>query len=429
LGLSTEASYRFERSVDPEGTVAALNRFAELLAEVDGGASLIPGVIDVEGELPSAEPIQVRIPRTCQLLGMEVSPSEAVGYLERLGFEVQGSGEEFEVIPPSWRPDVVQEYDVVEEIGRVHGFDLIPEAPLTGTTTQGGVFGLDKFIEDARDVAMRLGFVQNISSSLMDAHPLDDPHGTRIGPRNPNSPEMSLLRNSLWPNLADNARRNGGANLRLFEIGAVFGVPKPDSEVRKLALILTGGAQEAHWENLPEPPPTYFTLKAAIEETLGGHSPEWKPANDARLHPTRQASTGFALIGQIHPDLAEELSLPAETFLGEVDLLAIYNQGAEARKARPISRNPSVRRDIAVLVDKSVPYARLNEAVATACGDLLEKQWLTDVYAGKGIPEGKHSLTLALQIRKMGENLTDEEANQVRDQAVAALAKLGASQR
>ncbi len=428
LALSTEASYRFERSVDPEGTVAALNRFAELLAEVDGGTSLVPGVIDVIGELPSPEPIPVRVPRASRLLGMEVSANEAAGYLERLGFEIDGSGDQFEVMPPSWRPDVVQEYDVVEEIGRVHGFDRIPEAPLMGTTTQGGVFGFDKYVEDTRDVALRLGFVQNVSTSLMGAHPLDDPVGTRVGPRNPNSPEMSLLRNSLWPNLVENARRNGGMNLRLFEIGAVFGVPKPNSEVRKLAVILTGGAPEDHWEKLPETPPTFFTLKAAIGEVLAGHA-QWEPANDARLHPTRQAQTRGALIGQIHPDRADELNLPTDTFLAEVDLQTIFESRRLRHPMRPISRNPAVRRDIAVLVDKSVPYDDLRAAVDKACGELLEKQWLTDVYDGKGIPDGKHSLTLALQIRKMGENLTDEEANQVRDQAVAALAKLGASQR
>lgn len=461
LGLSTEASYRFERSVDPEGTVEALNRFAELLAQVDGGASFIPGVIDVIGDPPTVELITVRVSRACQLLGMEVSASDAAGYLERLGFETNGSGNEFEVLAPSWRPDVVQEYDVVEEIGRVHGYDRIPEAPLMGTTTQGGVFGFDKFVDGVRDAALRLGFVQNISSSLMDTHPLDDPLGTRVGPRNPNSPEMALLRNSLWPNLADNARRNGGANLRLFEIGAVFGVPKPDSEVRKLALILTGGAAEDHWEKLPEPPPTFFTLKAAVEEICGRRLNFSKRSTDPRFHPTRQAEImlygpigevlqdltqghfasladsspgssnawAVALVGQLHPDIADDLDLPQDSFLAELDLQLLYDLGPTSLRMKPISRNPAVRRDIAVLVDKSVPYLQLKKTVAEACGDLLEKQWLTDVYDGKGIPEGKHSLTLALQIRKMGENLTDEEANQVRDQAVAALAKLGASQR
>jgi phenylalanyl-tRNA synthetase beta chain len=427
LGLSTEASYRFERSVDPEGTVAALNRFAELLAEADGGESLVKGVIDVYPNPPARPAIPFRITRACELLGMPISADEARGYLERLGFEIEGIGEEFVVKPPTWRPDIVQEYDVVEEIGRVHGFDRIPETPIVGTTTQGGVFGLDKFVESLRNRAVGLGFIQNVSSSLMDLHPLDDSGGVRLGPRHPSSPEMALLRNSLWPNLSDNARRNGGANLRLFEIGSVFGVTGKYSEVRKMAMLSSGGVPMEHWEKLPTAPPTFFTLKEAVEELTGRRV--WSASSDPRLHPTRQASSVGALIGQIHPDIAERMDLPATTFLAEFGIETAFGARGETLRSKPISRNPAVRRDIAVLIDRAVPYASLQHEIDQACGDLLEKQWLFDVYAGKGIPEGKHSLTIALQIRKMGENLTDEEANQVRDRAVAALAKLGATQR
>jgi phenylalanyl-tRNA synthetase beta chain len=431
LGLSTEASYRFERSVDPEGCVAALNRFAELLAEAGSGASRIDGIIDVRSAPKSLPTIHVRSKRVCALLGMEVPAEVCRRYLDRLGFVVGGDGEDFEVTPPSWRPDVVQEYDVVEEIGRVHGYEMIPEAPLKGTTTQGGVFGFDRFVESVRDTAIRLGFVQNISTSLLDAHPLDDPRGKRIGPRHPNSPEMALLRNSLWPNLADNARRNGGSNLCLFEIGSVFGAPNPDGEVRQASFIATGGASVEHWEKAGETAPSFFSLKSAVEEVVrqAGQVTTWQIAHDPRLHPTRQASAHNLLLGQIHPDKAEELGLPTETYLAEIDLASLYAQPNQPKRMFPISRNPAVRRDIAVLVDKSVPYDKLRDAVGKACGPLLEKQWLIDVYSGKGIPEGKHSLTLALQIRKMGENLTDEEANQVRDRAVQALAAFGALQR
>ncbi|HEY3780664.1 MAG TPA: phenylalanine--tRNA ligase subunit beta [Fimbriimonadaceae bacterium] len=434
MGLSTEASYRFERSVDPEGAPAGQNRFAELLASLDGGKSRVDGMIDVYPSKPALATFKVRMSKVRELLGIPVSADEAIGYLKRLGFEVDGSGEEFTVTAPTWRPDVVQEYDVVEEIGRVHGYETIPEAPIQGTTTQGGVFGFDLYIEQIRTLMQGLGYVQNISSSLMDSHPLDDPRGERIGPRQPGSPEMSLLRNSIWPNLADNARRNGGANLQLFEIGAVFGNPEADSEVRKLGIIATGGPTAEHWEKQPTPAKSFYLLKTAVEEVLRQSSLElnWHPSHDSRLHPTRQAQLFDqppVLFGQIHPDLAEELGLPVESFLAEVDLESIYSHRPEKPVLKPISRNPAVRRDIAILIDKSTPYAEIAKAINDGAGETLEKQWLFDVYEGKGIPEGKHSLAIALQLRKMGGNFTDEEANQVRDLALQALSALGATQR
>jgi phenylalanyl-tRNA synthetase beta chain len=423
LGLSTEASYRFERSVDPEGVVAALNRFAELLAEVDSGSTLVPGVIDVYPAPPQSHLIEVSVGRASKLLGMPVTPADAKGYLERLGFIVNGEGDQLSVTGPTWRPDVVQEYDVVEEIGRVHGFDKIPEAPIQGTTTQGGVFGRELYLQQIRDKVMRLGFVQNISHSLQDVHPLDDPIGPRVGPRHPSSPEMAVLRNSLLPGLAENARRNGSKDFHLFEIGAIFGA----TERRTLALLSTGGRTPEHWEKEPPSKASFFTLKASINELWPGL--ELTDSQDARLHPTRQAQAKGLVFGQIHPDIADELDLPAETFLAEADLEALYMPEERAKSLIRISRNPAVRRDIAILIDKSVPYSQVEKAIETAGGDLLERQWLFDVYEGKGIPEGKHSLALAIQIRKFGENLTDEEANQVRDRVVQALAALGATQR
>jgi phenylalanyl-tRNA synthetase beta chain len=428
-GLSTEASYRFERSVDPEGTVAALNRFAELLAEVDGGKSRLSGVIDEYPAPPSPVTLQVRSSRASQLLGMEVASDDASAYLKRLGFAVEGDGGVFQVTAPTWRPDIVQEYDVIEEIGRVHGFEKIPEAPLQGTTTQGGVFDFDLFVAQVRDTMLRQGFVQNVSHSLTSAHLLDDPADLRVGPRNPNSPEMALLRNSILPGLADNARRNGGRDLHLFEIGAVFSA---SAEVRRLGVFTCGKAAPENWEKQPSPTATFFSLKAVVDELLRSASLEnsWAPASDPRLHPTRQAACeGVALMGQIHPDIAEELDLEPQTFLAEIDLEALYKQSQGKRELRPISRNPSIRRDIAILIDKAVPYRQLEQSIREAAGSLLEKQWLFDVYEGKGIPEGKHSLAIALLLRKLGENLTDEEANRVRDRAVQALAALGASQR
>ncbi|RYG44270.1 phenylalanine--tRNA ligase subunit beta, partial [bacterium] len=156
-------------------------------------------------------------------------------------------------------------------------------------------------------------------------------------------------------------------------------------------------------------------------------------APDARFHPARQAEIRaggetVGVIGQIHPDVADASGLPETTVLFEADADRLLSSAASL-DIRSLSRNPAVRRDIALLLDKTVPYADVERAIAEAVGEVLERQWLFDVFAGQGIPEGKHSLGIALQFRKAGENFTDEEANQVRDRAVAALAALGGTTR
>ena len=134
-------------------------------------------------------------------------------------------------------------------------------------------------------------------------------------------------------------------------------------------------------------------------------------------------------IGQIHPEKAAALRLPSGTFLAEIDVHETLSTGNLELAIRSISRNPAVRRDIALLIEKEVPYREISASIERSCGALLERQWLFDVFEGPGIPPGKHSLGIALQFRKPGENFTDEEANQVRDRAVAALAEFGATTR
>lgn len=445
LGLNTEASYRFERSVDPEGVVAALNRFAILYAKClglpDGGflgkGGIQRGVVDVYPNPPEKVVVRSRASRANLLLGLDVAPALQRRYLEALGFGIEGDGEPFVVTVPSWRPDVEREDDVAEEIGRVHGYERIPEVLPQGTTPRGGVFGFPALVDRARQAMLRCGFTQLISHSLRDRHPLDFPEEWRIGPRNPHSPEASLLRDSLLPCLSDAALRNGAKNLHLFEIGNVFlkGEYQFD-ESTELGILSTGALFPTHWSGNEPPVADFYSLKGVVEElalTLGDDVVFDYPRNpDRRFHPTRQSGVLLdegrfwaGTVGQIHPEIAERLGLPEETYLAELDLLVFEMHPSPERTLRQFSRNPAVRRDMAFLLPKSVPYAKVHAAVEDACGADLERQWLFDVYEGQGIPEGSHSLAIALQLRRMGENLTDEEANKIRDRAVAAVQSLG----
>ena len=421
LGLSTDASYRFERSVDPEGAVAAILRFTELLG-VAGTAVVdrYPGRIE-------RRPLSLRPARARLLLGMDVTDGEAETHLRRLGMDVSREGDRLVVVPPSWRPDIVREEDLVEEVGRVHGYDRIPETPVSGTTMLGGPQG-DLLLEDRlREAIVRLGYVQAVSHSLRDLQPLDAPGG-RLGPRNPGSPEAAYLRNSMLPGLAEAAARNGGKGLRLFEAGKAFA----PAEERALGMLATDGTD-------------FFGLKGDVVEALRAVGVEATVAPsptepDPRFHPgrhaalwVRSAATGEPSLagglGQIHPELAEALGLPATTVMAELRPDFILGESSSERRLKAVGRNPANPRDVALLIDKGVPYADVERAVAASGGDLLEAQSLVEVYTGAGIPEGKHSLTLHLVFRKPQGNLTDEEANRARDAVVAALAALGGTTR
>lgn len=439
LGLATEASYRFERSVDPELVLAGIRRFTELLA------GQIPSVVyttihDLYPNPPIGGVISLRVGRASKLLGMTISTDQARIYLQRLGFSVNDGHEPhvLDVLNPSWRPDILREEDLVEELGRVHGYERIPEWLPNGTTNPGGSQGKYYATDRLRNAALQAGFSQMISHSLRDYHPLDRGSDGRIGPRVVASPEHAILRDSLLPSLTDAALRNGGKNLHLFEIGRVFSENSGAyTERTTLALLSTGellpSDRKGHVSRIAD----FYSLKGAIDAITGSINVKltFLPSDkDGRFHPTRQAAvlagdTLVGVLGQIHPDVADAVRLPSETVLAEFDTdLALFN-GQRDVVIRPLSRYPSVRRDIALLIDKSVPFEQISNTVEEACGEVLERQWLFDVFEGAGIPEGKHSLGIGIQLRKAAGNFTDEEANQVRDAAVAALGMFGATTR
>lgn len=440
LNQPTEASYRFERKVDPKGVVAALNRFAMLYHEITGH-SCVNGVVDVFPNPPESRQVSVRVSRACKMLGMEVSVSEAKKYLSALGFELSGDGEPFVCQIPSWRSDVEIENDLIEEIARVHGYEKIPDRLPMATTTQGGVFGVPAILDRAREALVRCGLKQMISHSLRNVHPLDFTTDQRVKVRNPHSPEMAYLIDSTLPALADAALRNGGRNLALFEIANVFVQGEYEiDESPELGILMTGDLFPRHWRDNSDSSADFFAAKGLIE-TLSESlripiSFDTPRLPDRRFHPTRQAGIlvdenrlWVGTVGQIHPEIAAEIGLPEATFMAELDMLVFAFQESQIPVLKPVGRHPAVRRDIAILIDKQVPYATISAAIMESGGELLERHWLFDVYEGSGLPEGAHSLAIGLQFRNLNANMTDADANAERDRVVGALVGLGATQR
>lgn len=426
LGLQTEASYRFERHVDPEGVTVALDRFVELYEEITGKPAR-PGITDVRQAAVAPTGIRLDLGRCRRLLGMEVSLDDAAGILKRLGFQVALGQDQLTASAPSWRADIQREEDLIEEVGRVFGYDKIPSILPVGSTTKGGLRGFDLAVEGFVQSCLRCGLDQAISHTLDDLHSLDrDVERVRV--RTPHSPDMALLRSSMLPCLADSAQRNRGQAVRLFEVGKAFAV---GSEKMMAGILLAGPQRGVHWAEL-QPQASFWVLKGILEGILRGFG-AGADSVDPRFHPARQAKIlvegkEVGVFGQLHPDIAEDLDLP-EAYAAEIDLADALAGVDLSFHSRPISRNPAARRDIAVTAPKSLAYSQIESAIQVSGGEELERHWLFDVYEGKGIPEGSHSLAIALQFRRVGSNFTDEEANQARDRVVAALAGLGATLR
>jgi len=426
LGLNTEASYRFERSVDPDGVVSALRRFGELLLQHQPTAE-ISAPVDVYPIPAPQREIDLRLDRANRLLGLSIVHGDAKRYLEALGFTVGGHGDPFLVVPPTWRPDIQREEDLIEELGRVHGYERIPEQLPEGHTVPGGVSGRFLATERLVDRLLALGYTQAISHSLRGEHPLDAA-GERVGPRNPGSPDAAYLRNSLLPGLAEAAHRNGGRDQFWFEIGKTFA----PSETLTLAVLATGTLLAPGVNEKAGATADFYAVKAVTEEvfTALGILPEFRPVEDPRFHPYRTAQIGeFGVLGQLHPSVADALDLPSETVVAEFNLERLLAAVPPELKVRSFSRHPGVRRDLAVLVSNDVPFAEIEVAIRAAAGPVLERLWVFDDFRGPGISENSHSLGIGLTLRKPDSTFTDAEANQVRDEIVAALIPLGATLR
>lgn len=438
LQLSTEASYRFERVVDPGGVVAALDRACELLEQIGAGVPL-PGVVDVYPHPEDERTVTLRPERCNLLLGLQLDADTMVDCLRRLQLPAELRDGTILVRVPTFRPDLRIEEDLAEEVGRVYGYENIPERLPFGHTHRGGESPNTRLARPLQEAFVRAGLVEVHTHTLRAPGPLDDPHRRAVRVRNAASEELSSLRNSLLPSMMDVVLHNLArrqTEIFLFEVGAVFTqLPDGDYEERlKAGFILTGSMFPPSWD-ARYPAADFFTAKGVVQELLeavGIVTAHYVPLSDPRFHPGRSARVlveerEVGIFGELHPEVLELLDISRRTILaGEFDVEALWSFAPARTRYEPLPRYPAVLRDIAVVAPEEMPYQQVENTVREAGGALLESVKLFDVYRGEHIPAGSRSLALSLTFRSAERTLTDAEVDEVVAGIVRALEQQGA---
>ena len=446
LGVSTEASYRFERGADPGAVPAALDRAAQLIAELAGGTAC-EGVVDVyPGQQPLTQ-IQLRPERVNFVLGTALEAVEMAQILSCLGFDVDAAGDAYQVTIPTFRSDATREVDLIEEIARVYGYDNIPttlpkgDIPIPTPSLKTEVRGRIKrfFLAAGMMEAINYSFC---APDCFDKIRLgtDSPMRDAVPLRNPLSPEMSVLRTTLMPGLLENAQHNRNHQIdtiALFEIGSVFVRDGEVKEPERVTGILAGQIGEGVYSN-PYRHPDFFDIKGLVEgmlEVCGIVDYTLQKTKAPIFHPGRNAEVllddrRVGVFGEAHPEVLENYDLPYKAYLFEFDLEGLVVAATFAKRFEPISIYPKVVRDLAIVVDNGTLSDVPTELIYVTGGDAVESVRLFDVYEGEQVPEGKKSLAYTVTYHSATETLTDKAVNALHDEVVKRLnQELGAELR
>lgn len=458
--LPSEASKRFHRGVDPNAAYSAAHLAAKLLVELAGGV-LAPGeTIAGSVAVPPTQVLAADLPT--RILGMAVTPDRVVEILRASGCEVHREDATLRVVPPTWRPDLRDPYDFVEEVGRKVGFDklpsVVPRAPLgRGLTRE------QRARRAIGNAAVSLGFVEVLTFPFVSAADLDrlgvvpgERRRSLVRLANPLAETQPYLRTTILPGLFAAITKNtsrGNDDLALFETGSVFfsgsGDPAPIPAVsarptaaelsaiesalpiqpRQLAAVIcgrwrrpgwAGPGQNADWQHA-------FALVDALCAAVGAEV-ERRPASPAGWHPGRCAellvdSQVIGYAGEVHPQVVSDFGLPARTAAVELDLDELVRLSPASGTIPTLSAHPVVKEDLALVVSNQVSVAEVESALVAGAGELLESISLFDVYEGAQVPAGQRSLAFALRFRAADRTLTDAETAVVREAAVALAAK------
>ena len=432
-GLHTDASLRFERGVDPNGQARAVERATELLVAISGGeVGPLTDFID-ENHLPSTRSISLRRARLERVLGTEIPDDIVADILKNLQLNIEQDADGWQVTPPAFRFDLAIEDDLVEEIARIYGYDLIPE---TTATAELPLRPVTESIIDMELVAASLAardYQEIITYSFIDAENNRRFTGedSKLVLSNPISSEMSVMRGSLWPGMIAVAAANVARQqerVRFFEIGKSFhGKLKKPLEIIRVSGLAIGSAVPEQWGG-PAQGVDFFDIKSDLNALLRLVGDETKLDFEASSHVALQSGQVanivrdgqvIGVLGKLHPAIAQTFDLDKDVILFELDAALAF--ASSVPKSSAVSKFPAIRRDIAVVVDENVAAGDLVKVAASSAPDLIQNVTIFDVYKGPGIEAGRKSIALGLILQETSRTLTDEDADSAMDAAVRDL--------
>ncbi len=443
LDVKTEASLRFEKGVDINGLIPAINRAASLIAELTGG-SVCRGCIDIcPSPLPDNPPIKLSVSKANAALGTELTADQIKNICVRLGMHPSVSNDTLEVSAPSFRYDLSQPVDIIEEIARIYGYDTIPETLPKAALAAGSQDYAVLFSATLRSILTAQGFDEAINYSFYSPSDLESmaltPGDKRSRPVpliNPLSSAQSVMRTTLVPSLMRNACDNLNNNidtLKLFEISTVFissDNPTPD-ELRRVACIMTGLRGGDLW-NQDKSHVDFFDIKGVVETLFnrlrispyrfctGNHEPYLHPRRSQYVYISDSCAGSF---GEVHPDVTDSFDIKVPVYVFELDFDLLSSYYAKDVSYRPFSRYPSIFRDLALMVDKQIPADDISSAIAEYKNSLITEYWLFDVYHGRNVPDDKKSVAYRIKFQSPERTLTDSEVNKVHDKLLNFLQK------
>ncbi|HPA14726.1 MAG TPA: phenylalanine--tRNA ligase subunit beta [Desulfobacterales bacterium] len=436
LGLSTEASHRFERGVDPSGTITALNRAARLMVEVCGG-TFVEGVIDEYPRPIGEKRIRLSVKDASRLLGLRLDQNEIERLLQSIEFKTEkATADKLFVIPPSFRVDISGSIDLVEEIARLSGYDKIPTTfPLIPAEARRPLKRLD-LRNKIKSLMNGFGFTEVINYSFIREDSCDrlrfesdDRRRDLVKILNPLTEDQAVMRSSLIPGLLETMRRNVGQQiktLQLFEVGKIFigtGQENLPEEIEILAGLWTGKRIETTWYS-KETDCDFYDMKGIVEGLLNALNLDpikftripdrsctyTKPGHTAQIVAQNKI---IGLVGEIDPQVLLNFDLKQPAFIFETSLEHLGALMPAGRQAKPVPKFPAVSRDITIIVPGYVVSSDILESIDNFREELVEATHLIDVYEGRPIPPGKKSISLRITYRSNRKTLEDDEVSRI----------------
>jgi phenylalanyl-tRNA synthetase beta chain len=432
-GLHTDSSHRFERGVDAELQTRAIERATQLIVEIAGGRVGVITEVISELHLPKRETILLRQQRIKRILGVELPVSDIEGILRRLGMTVETQSKTWLVIPPSFRFDIMIEADLIEEIGRVYGYNNLPQSSSLMRAILNEAPEAILEIDQIKDLLVARDYQEAITYSFVDEkiQQAIAPKDKYIKLQNPISADLAVMRTTLWCGLLRAANYNTKRQqirVRFFEAGQRFLGTSVDLQEKMLAGLVLGSVNAEQWGE-PVRNVDFYDVKADVEAicALTGYEVQFIAAKHPALHPGQSAEIknrkGVSLgwVGMLHPTLEKQLGFDHSVFLFELSQDVLLERNVPAFNS--LSKFPSVRRDLALLVKEEVSFQAIKACIESCQEALIKSIKVFDIYRGQGVETGYKSVALALIMQNSTETLVDSDIDAIVNKVLDALSR------